>query len=224
MIPILYEATESAFTTNGLGRLSDAISCRVVEEANGAYELTMQYSITGKHFDKIKNTRIISAVPADGKEAQPFIIYKITKPLNGICTIYAEHLSYLMNFIPVMPFEANNCVLALQGMKDNAAEDCPFDFWTDKTDTDAKYSLTVPALMRGKLGGEEGSILSIYKGEYEWDKWNVRLWTNRGHDNGVTIRYGKNLTSLKQDESIAETYTASFLTGKVRIQRVTMLL
>ena len=206
MIPILYENNETEFNDNGLGRLSDAISCKVDEEANGAYELVMQYSITGKHFNKIQNTRIIFAQPSDGKDPQPFSIYKITKPLNGICTIYAEHLSYRMNFIPVMPFTAANCQLALQGMKTNAAEDCPFEFWTDK-EIDTPYTLTEPALMRGKLGGEENSILSVYKGEYEWDRWTVKLWTHRGQDNGISIQYGKNLTSLEQEESIAETYT-----------------
>lgn len=206
MIPILYESTETEFVSNGIGRLSDAISCKVSEEANGAYELVMQYSVTGKYFNEIQMTRYISAVPADGKDPQPFSIYKITKPLNGICTIYAEHLSYRLNHIPVMPFTAPNCILALQGMKDNAAEDCPFDFWTDK-EVDSEYTLTEPALIRGKLGGEENSILQKYRGEYEWDKWTVKLHTHRGSDNGVVLRYGKNITSLTQEESIENVYT-----------------
>jgi phage-related protein len=41
MIPILYDKDETEFKTNGLGRLSDAISCIVTEERNGIYELEM---------------------------------------------------------------------------------------------------------------------------------------------------------------------------------------
>lgn len=206
MIPIIYDGNETEFVTNGLGRLNDAISCVVKEETNGSYELTMRYPITGHKFSLIKNDRIIMAIPADGKEPQPFVIYKISKPLNGICTIYAEHLSYRLSKIPVMPFEASNVQLALVGLKDNAVENCPFNFWTDKV-IDSPYYQDVPSSIRNRLLGEQGSILQRYKGEYEWDKWTVRLWTNRGHNNGVTIRYGKNLTDLQHEESVATAYT-----------------
>ncbi|MBQ3991295.1 MAG: phage tail protein [Bacteroidales bacterium] len=206
MIPILYDSNETQFISNGLGRLSDAISCKVTEEANGAYELTMQYSITGKHYNDLAMTRYIYAKPSDGKDPQPFSIYKISKPLNGICTIYAEHISYQLNYIPVMPFRASSCLLALQGLKENAAEDCPFNFYTDKT-VETEYVMTEPAMLRARLGGTEGSILQRYKGEFEWDKWDVHLWNHRGIDNGVVLRYGKNITSLTQDESIENTYT-----------------
>ena len=49
MIPILYEGTEQAFLNNGLGRLSDAITCKVTEERNGTFELEMTYPMTGKN-------------------------------------------------------------------------------------------------------------------------------------------------------------------------------
>ncbi len=42
MKPVLYEATETEFISNGMGRLSDAISCKVTEERNGQYELELQ--------------------------------------------------------------------------------------------------------------------------------------------------------------------------------------
>ena len=34
----LHESTETSFTTNGLGTLSDAITCEVTEERNGEFE------------------------------------------------------------------------------------------------------------------------------------------------------------------------------------------
>ena len=40
---LLYPSTETEFQNNGLGALSDAISCTVTEERNGMYELEMQY-------------------------------------------------------------------------------------------------------------------------------------------------------------------------------------
>jgi hypothetical protein len=42
MIPILYESTETAFESSGLGRLADTISCLCTEEYNGMYEIEMK--------------------------------------------------------------------------------------------------------------------------------------------------------------------------------------
>lgn len=207
MIPILYEKNETNFTSNGLGRLADATECLVTEERNGAYELHMEYPIDGIHFSDIAISRIIYAVPADGKGPQPFRIYGISKPLNGIVEVDAEHISYQLSHIPVSPFTAGSVGAALTGLKNNAAESCPFTFWTDKTTT-ANFKITVPSSIRSLLGGVQGSILDVFGGgEYEFDKYEVKFYQNRGNDKGVTLRYGKNITDIKQEENIANTYT-----------------
>lgn len=207
MIPILYPASETQFTSNGIGRLSDAIECTVTEERNGIYELYLKYPVTGQYFSEIAHSRIIAAVPADGKTVQPFRIYKISKPIDGICEIFAEHISYELNHIPVMPFTANSCVDALNGLVRNAAQACPFSVWTDKS-VNGPYTLKHPEEFRALLGGVENSILDVYgKGEYEFDKYLVKLYVNRGYDTGVTIRYAKNMVDLLQEESIEETIT-----------------
>lgn len=207
MIPILYPSNETSFTSNGLGRLPDATECIVTEERNGAYELRMLYPVTGQHFSDITMNRFIYAVPADGKGKQPFRIYSIGKPLDGIVEINAEHISYQLSHIPVSPFEAGSLAAALVGLKDNAAEACPFTFWTDKTVT-GNFKVTEPVSLRSRLGGVEGSLLDVYgTGEYEFDHYTVKLHLHRGTNNGVTLRYSKNITDIKQEENIANTYT-----------------
>lgn len=208
MIPVLFPSNATAFTSNGLGRLSDAISCTVEEERNGKYELEMEFPVDGIHFDLLAHSRIILAKPADGEDPQPFEIYEIGKPINGKCTIRAEHISYRLSRIPVMPFGQQTAVAqALQGLKTNAAESCPFTFWTDKTSA-GTFEVKEPKSIRACLGGESGSILQAFGGgEYMWDGFTVKLYQQRGADNGVVIRYGKNITDLTQDESIAETIT-----------------
>ena len=202
MIPILYNSTETDFTTQGLGAIADAISCRVTEERNGIYELEMEYPQTGIHFEDIQNGNIIMAIPSPYRAAQPFRIYKVTKPLNGNVTVYASHISYDLNKIPVSPFSASSASSALAGIKTNMQIQNNFQFWTDKT-TDADFSAQVPAACRSLLGGQEGSILDVYGGEYEWDRFTVRLYNKRGADSGVVIRYGKNLTGLNQEGDIS---------------------
>ena len=206
MIPVLFAEDTTSFTTNGLGALTNCISCKVTEKRNGEYTLTMQYPLDGIHFEDIKNNSIIWAKPSDGSNNQAFRVYKIKKPMNGIVTIEAEHISYQLSNIPAMPFTASSCVAALQGLKDNAAEACPFTFYTNKQ-TIATYTQDQPASIRSRLGGVEGSILDVYGGEYEFDNYDVHLWNSRGQDRGVEIRYGKNLTDISQEENIQNVIT-----------------
>ena len=209
MTPILFPAGATSFATQGLGALSDAISCTVMEERNGEFELEMQYPQTGVHFADISDRCIITAIPSPWRTAQPFRIYRITKPMNGVCTIYARHITYDLGGIPVNVFSAQNVASALAGLKSNSAAENPFEFWTDKTTT-ANFAVKTPAALRSRLGGNTGSILDVYGGEYEWDGMTVKLHNNRGTDRGVTIRYGKNLTDIEQDRNIANVRTGIY--------------
>ena len=208
MKPILYDYTEKKFTTNGIGTLADAISCTVIEERNGSYELEMEYPLGGINYDEIRNNRIILAMPSDGHTTQPFRVFKITRPIGGVVKIYAVHLSYDLSGIPVAPFSANDCPSALNGLKSNSMIDNPFEVWTDISGS-GKYKQISPASFRSRLAGTDGSILDSFgKGaELEFDRLTVKVHQNRGSDNGVTIRYGKNLTDLKQQESIENVRT-----------------
>lgn len=210
MIPILYESTETAFTTNGLGGLPDTLSCLVTEERNGIFELEMQYPVTGLHYDLIQVGRILYVPHDDTKKRQPFDIYHISKVMNGRVTINARHISYRLAKTPVEPFTAGSCSAAFLGLKEHAAVTCPFTFWTDKQ-VAASFTVSVPASIRSLLGGTKGSILDTFgTGEYEWDMWNVKFYLHRGSDNGVTIRYGKNMTDLTDDTDNGSTYTGIY--------------
>ena len=206
---LLYPETETQFNTNGLGALSDSISCEVTEERNGVYEMQMEYPITGIHYNDIQNRNIIFVKPTPYKDPQPFRIYRTTKPLSGRVTIYAEHLSYDLSGIVVSPFSAESLNGALNGLKSNSSTDNPFEFVTDKNTT-GQFNVSVPSSIRSLLGGNDGSILDVYGGEYEFDRWTVHLWNQRGQNNGVTIRYGKNLTNLEQDENISNVATGIY--------------
>lgn len=209
MNPILFESTENNFDTNGIGILADAIFCEVTYERNGILELEMQYPITGIHYKEIKTRNIILASPNPVENTQPFRIYRITKPLNGIITIYGEHISYDLSGIPVSPFTAGSAAEAMSMLQSSAAIESPFTFWTDK-ETVATMSVMAPASTRSLLGGQQGSVLDVYGGEYQFDRYTVRLYNQRGMNRGVSIRYGKNLTSLEQDENISSVYTGVY--------------
>ena len=200
MIPILYDSGETAFTSNGLGRLVDCVSCKVTEERNGIFECEFQYPVTGRMYDQIIEGRIIAVTHDDAHDIQPFDIYRRSAPIDGLVTFNAHHISYRLGNVILRPYTATSCAQALALMETETYNSNPFTFWTDKAVNKA-YTLTTPAACKAMLGGETNSILSVFgTGEYEWDKWTVKLHLHRGADHGVTIRYGVNLTSIEQEK------------------------
>lgn len=209
MMPILFRGTETEFSTNGVGVLSDAISCVVTEERNGIYELELIYPIDGIHYADLALRSFILAVPNKQDRPQPFRVYDISQPFNGIVTFYAQHISYDLNGIPVRPFSAASAPHAMTAIVDNAVTPCPFVFETDKQ-VQTAFAVYYPSSIRSILGGTEGSLLDVYGGEYHFDRYAVQLQTARGKDNGVSLRYGKNLTNVQQDKNCEGVYTGVY--------------
>ena len=209
MIPVLFDEFETQFTSNGIGRLSDTVSYKTNEATNGIYELALQYPTDGDFAAEIKERRFIFGKPNDTSNAQAFRIYKITKNATGrMLTINARHISYDLSGTPVEPYSAIGVVPALTGLVTHSMVANPFSVWTDISNDYSPYNQTTPASFRERLGGVEGSILDQFGGEYEWDMFTVKLHAQRGADNGVNIRYGKNITSLSNERD-----TSSFYTG-----------
>lgn len=204
MIPILHynniDITSDVFNTNGIGRLSDCISCTCTEERNGIYEIEFSYPVTGVHFNQLRLGRIVAVIPSQGKGLQPFIIYRRTADLNGIATFNAYHYSYLLTY-SIMAHATYSGISALF----NAFETAPytygvgdryFFFHTDKTGTD-DFTIDGLASVKSLLFGMEGSVLDVYgSGEYDYDKNHVYLYKHRGANRNFTIRYGANMTKL----------------------------
>lgn len=338
MIPILFAPSATSFNTNGIGRLSDTPTGKVIEELNGEYELEMTYPMGGKYFNEIRSSAIIVAKPFQSGRLQAFRVYKISKPAKGMITVYGRHITYQTNYIPCSVFSGQSCSAVMSNIPTAAAEYCPFNFSTDIVNnvtstsqnllndtnqecgnaggyidfttskleldtTGAKHYLWIkcekskkyiiekklgntfavatatekptrfpldcfniiqnntsrkleyttndtaeylvlyifsedvdttityediissmsiksvgtytwlldePRTIKSFLLGSDDSIQKIYGGEFEWDNYNIRLLDHRGSDKGVTIRYGKNLIDLTQEENIENTITGIY--------------
>lgn len=200
--PILYPAANFATARNtlGLGTLSDCISCTVTEERNGPYELEMQYPLKGLHFEDIEPRTIILAKPNAVDDPQAFRVYKITKAINGICTIYAQHISYDLGGYRYPDQRARNNTEAGQILSKApftvVIENTGSEWWTSEL-----YSY------RGNMLGREDSALDHYGGEWHWDNYTCTLESARGSDNDVKIKYSQNMTSLEYAEDSSNVYT-----------------
>ena len=216
MIPRLYESTETSFTTFGICPLGEATSCLVTEERNGQYTLEMEYPTDGMFFDELKVDRIILAQAHENDtQAQPFRIESISGDMGGIIQIEAVHISYQLNWLvagrqTIASGTAQTNMRAVGLLNGSIGQStCPFSFYSDITGSHA-MELTAPVSFRSFLGGIEGSFLDTYGGEFEWDVYDVHLWSSRGEDNGVRITYGKNLTGLDWETDVSDTYTAVY--------------
>lgn len=206
----LFESTEISFNNNGLGCLNDAITCIVTEKLNGEYELELTYPVDGIHYNDISLDRIIYT-KANSYTEQPFRIYSISKPINKIITVNAQHISYDLSNITVKGALENYAYTVqevFEYIRRMTLIPCQYSYSSDVTRT-GNMCLSKPRSVRSILGTDEG-ILSIFGGEYEFDMYNVILHERRGSDRGVCIEYGKNLTDLKQEENNAEMYTAVY--------------
>ena len=211
MIPVLHPDDSTSWGSFGLGALSDAVSCEVTEERNGQYELEMMYPVSGQHYSDLELRAIILAKPNFNDNPQPFRIYNISKPLNGIVTVNAQHLCYDLSGYVDGAFSAVGVQSALIALTANCTPSpCPFTFESDMSEAAGTLTVIKPTSIRALMGGTSGSLIDHWHGEWSYDGFACRFDANRGTDRGVTIRYGKNLTSIKQEENNANVYTGIY--------------
>ena len=208
MIPRLYDDREEAFTTMGLGGLGHCTSCKVKWALNGQYELEMVYPILGPRHSELKPRRIIVAGVGPNEQAQPFRIYRIRPGLMSSVTVYARHLAYDLMGYGLHPFSAETLSAACAAINGNAMA-TRHDF-TVTADFEKTFgcSILTPRSVWGMLGGQRGSLLDVYGGEWDFNWKTCTLRQQLGANLEFTVRYGKNLRSLEQDENLANTWTA----------------
>ena len=204
MVPVLFSSNETAFTTQGLGRLPEAFDVTVKWELNATYEMNCKYPASGRHIDNIKIGRMTWCEPYPGGKPQAFRIYEIDKDTGESITINCEHISYGLNNIPISPYQAKTANAALAGIKQQSLCDNPFTFKTNLS-VSGSFSLEAPTMARTVLCGGENSIQAAFGGELLFDNYSVYLMNAIGSDSGAILRYGKNITDLKQEENIQDT-------------------
>ena len=216
-IMILHDKTNNNWNSQGLGPLHEAMNPKVTRERNGTYELTFTYPVKGVLFKKLVVGRwiVADAGPSRTAKAQRFEIAEITKPKNGIVTVYCEHYRYqLLRSIVKLgsKFENINAQTALNQLKNQMEPKGDFTFYSDVT---TRSSIDFSDLSKFNnaqevLGGVQGSILDNFGGEYLFNNNQVRLLANAGIERNVIIAYGKNLTDISQEESIENTFTSVY--------------
>ena len=196
-------------TTNGLGQIN-VLNDSVTEELNGQYELEFDILTNDKHYDDLVNNRLVKVNVDETGDEQIFRVYEISPAINFVSHVKCQHISYDLLKIAVKPFTATGAVNAKNGMLSNMIGPYPFTMTTDITNTTSTFTLDIPRSFRECLGGYEGSLLDVFRGEYKWDNLTVNMLAARGSDHGTRIAYGKNLTDFKQEENNENVFDAVY--------------
>ncbi|EGO8256909.1 TPA: peptidoglycan DD-metalloendopeptidase family protein [Enterococcus faecalis] len=197
LIPVIFKPREKDFTTNGLGRLIDATRCEITEEANGKYELEMDYPAISRFSDYFENGYQIKAKPNDLEEYHIFEIKQTFKDtFTNSIVIYAQSRTYKLGNrqVRLVTVDNRNGAEAMKLIEQNMDEPCDIKLYSD---INTASSTTFEARnVLNCIAGEQGSLLQYWGGEIKREPFKLSLLRRRGRDNVGTVRYGKDLKGL----------------------------
>lgn len=218
--PILYENAASDYDTNGLGALSDALTCIVNRTFNQFPTLQMTYKRNGIHAKDLQEGHIIMTDIGPDLIHQKFRINQIQKSTDNLivnATHIAGDIAYntITQDLQLPNASANDVFNTLINSLADPMPDIRFD-----TDVTTMSNVNMP-MSSGNAGNllidadQEGdeptqSMAALFKGEWVFDNYHYYLQQNGGRNTGIVIKYGRDLKTITQDTNIANTYTAIF--------------
>ncbi|EGO8844697.1 hypothetical protein D6252_09945 [Enterococcus faecalis] len=197
MIPVIFKPGEKDFTTNGLGRLIDSTRCEITEEANGKYELEMDYPAISRFSDYFENGYQIKAKPNDLEEYHIFEIKQTFKDtFTNSIVIYAQSRTYKLGNrqVRLVTVDNRNGAEAMRLIEQNMDEPCDIKLHSDINT--ASSTVFEARNVLNCIAGEQGSLLQYWGGEIKREPFKLSLLRRRGRDNVGTVRYGKDLKGL----------------------------
>lgn len=197
MIPVIFKPGEKDFSTNGLGRLVDATRCEVTEEANGKYELELDYPAISKFSDYFVNGYQIKAKPNDLEDYHIFEIKQTYKDtFTNSIVVYAQSRTYKLGNrqVRLVTVDNKNGLEAMRLIESNMDEPCDIKLFSDINT--ASSTIFEARNVLNCIAGEQGSLLQYWGGEIKREPFKLSLLKRRGRDKVGTVRYGKDLSGL----------------------------
>lgn len=188
MICIYDKTTEKGgFDNNGLAILDECISAILNNNLNGDYSLEILYPVTSH---KAKYLEELNIIKADG---QLFRIYKVERSQvdNLKVKVWARHIFYDLAF-----FFIESAKILNANMKEAMEMSIP-------PEVQAVYSITASEGTVAPFAVKEINsvdamfrLIEVYGGELERDNFNITIKPFMGEEQGILIRYGKNIKGL----------------------------
>ena len=205
----VYHSKETNFNNNGLSKLHECISCFIKEELNGIYEVELEHPSNTKKAVHLKKWNILKV------EGQLFRIYnrEIKDDGKQILKVWARHSSYDLAFF----FLEENILPAgstVQQVLNVLKAGTPFSITTN-----IAYSFEFPVVFR-EIDNLAGlfQLIQLYGGELKRDNYTINLNYQIGEDNGVLIKYGKNLQGITETINMDSVITRLYPAGADEIR------
>lgn len=204
---------------NLIGDLYNCLECKVEEERNGNFELTMIYPIVDDMYQYLEKENIIVANANDALKNQKFKIYNVRKLMKNRVCVYARHISFdlMHDFIEGIDIENQSCEYALNKIFRSSVFSKDFVGYSNIINAQNYKIDKINCL--SAIAGAEGSIIDTFGNGAEIlrDNKNFHVLSARGRDNGVSIEYKKNLTGLEVEEDTTDLTTCIYPFATQRI-------
>lgn len=211
--PVLFESSESDFATQGIGVLTDCLSVEVTNEFNELPELKLDYLATGDIANELVKDRIIMADVGEGYLKQLFRVDSVKKSIDNKIEVTASHILNDLSYNTLkqnINASAVTPVAAFNLLKNQLEQPEPKLKMISSITGTTNISWDMAKIDNAKkaLGGADGSLLQMFKGEYLFDNYTIHYERTIGTKTGKVIEYGKDLVQVNQEENIEETYNA----------------
>lgn len=200
----VFDDTDKVFTTNG-DAVIQPLKAKLHKKDNGDYYLDFEAGL--QYADYLVSGKIIVADTPQG--AQAFRISDVTKKSTKI-KLKAWHVFY----------DTENYLIADSNVVDKNCNDA-LDHLNSATEPQSAYTTlsdvqTVESFrcVRKSLYEAIQTVIERWGGHLVRDNFNIQIRKNIGQDNGVTVRYRKNLKELTCDEKWDNVVTKLLPVGK----------
>lgn len=182
----LFGTTDTDFSSNG-DAVIQPFKAKVHKEDNGKFYLNIEADIS--YADLLTANRIIVADTPQG--AQAFRIKNPEKTKHKI-TLKAQHISYdAQNYVIADSYVVDkNCNDAMDHLNSATDNPSPFQTYSDIAMVDSYRCV------RTSLYDAFSTVVERWGGHFVRDNYRFAIMSTIGRDNGVTVRYKKNLKEM----------------------------
>lgn len=200
----LFNSTDTLFSSNG-DKIIIPTKAKVHKEDNGNYYLDLETNLD--YINDIAQGNIVVANTPQGDQA--FRISNVTstrKKITAKCYhVFYDSKNYLIQDSYVVDKDCNDALDYLNSSTDTTS---PFTTISDIT------SINSFRCVRKSLYEAIQTIIDRWGGHLVRDNWTIKIMSSIGKDNGVTIRYGKNLKSITCEANWDNVVTKLMPVGK----------
>lgn len=182
----LFGVTDTLFATNG-DKAIIPLKAKVYKEDNGTFYLDLETDLS--YVNDLTANRIIVANTPQGDQA--FRITNVTKTKSKI-SLKAYHVFYdSKNYVIADSYVyQQNCNYALDHLNSSTDNISPFTTLSNVT------TINSFRCVRKTLCDAIKTVIERWGGHLVRDNFSIKVMDSIGQDNGVTVRYGKNLKDI----------------------------